>query len=72
MFVRLCVGVFVCWCVCVLVCLCVCVFACFCVVSPYEGKVVELMVEAGAMAKVGEPLCRIELAGVCVRACVSS
>jgi len=33
------------------------------ITSPYEGTVVELMVEVGDMAKVGKPLCRIEVEG---------
>eukprot|EP00466_Bigelowiella_natans_P014532 jgi/Bigna1/51785/estExt_Genewise1Plus.C_30168 len=32
------------------------------ITSPYEGTVLELMVKVGDMAKVGKPLCRIELA----------
>eukprot|EP00471_Norrisiella_sphaerica_P011723 CAMPEP_0184494212 /NCGR_PEP_ID=MMETSP0113_2-20130426/28139_1 /TAXON_ID=91329 /ORGANISM="Norrisiella sphaerica, Strain BC52" /LENGTH=484 /DNA_ID=CAMNT_0026879869 /DNA_START=99 /DNA_END=1553 /DNA_ORIENTATION=+ len=31
------------------------------ITSPYEGTVLELMVPVGEMAKVGEPLCRIQL-----------
>mmetsp|Transcript_35941 Transcript_35941/g.69451 ORF Transcript_35941/g.69451 Transcript_35941/m.69451 type:complete len:486 (-) Transcript_35941:228-1685(-) len=31
------------------------------ITSPYEGKVVELLVGVGDMAKVGKPLCRIEV-----------
>ncbi|GAB5362994.1 hypothetical protein AAMO2058_000846200, partial [Amorphochlora amoebiformis] len=33
------------------------------ITSPYEGTVVELMVKEGDMAKVGLPLCRIEIEG---------